>query len=309
MVTAEHLITKDKVVAPGSACRRRALAGVRCGPFRLAMVRDSLVTVFANGIWKSGNHLLTKVCGLLGVPKAEFGIATHLLIGDNYVVRRLIRGPRWEKSPIGVGIDMPVAVGSRWLNRKLRRLKGRCIGGHAGFSDRLLALLKENTIRPIQIVRDPRDVVTSFALWIETRPDYYAYPAFAGLSIPDRVLAVIQGCRSNSLCFESFATVMDRSYGWLTRPKDVLVVRFEDLVGPEGKGSAEAQMAALRQVADWLGLREVDLERVASEAFGGTPTFREGAIGSWREHFTNDVRAVFDDVVGPRLEQWGYSKK
>jgi hypothetical protein len=263
-------------------------------------------TVFANGIWKSGNNLLIKLCELLGIQNANWGIAASLLLGRGYYVRRLIRGPRWARSPISVGVDIPISIGSKWLSNKIIRSRGKCFGGHAAYSDHLLHIMKQHGVYPIQIVRDPRDVIVSFAHWIETRPDYYAYPLFAGLSIPDRMLMLIRGGLVNSIYYDSFATIMDRSYGWLNRTNDVLVVRFEDIVGANGGGSDEGQIRAVKRIVDWVGLKEVNVPEIAEKVFGGTPTFRKGLIGSWKDEFIPEVEQEFNRVIGNRLSEWGY---
>lgn len=273
---------------------------------RVRLSNSVTTTVFANGIWKSGTNLLAKLCVLLGVPRANLGIASSLLIGKWYPVRQLIRGPKWERFPIGIGIDLPINVSATWLRRSVKRCRGQCIGGHAAYSDHLLWIFKSEEVRPIQIVRDPRDVIVSFCHWIDTQPDYYAYPAFEGLSLSERMLAVIQGIRHGKLHLDSFAKVLDRSYGWLTRPEDVLLVRFEDLVGAEGGGSRERQIHAVRRISEWLGIERVDPAPVSDSLFGGTSTFRQGIIGSWRKEFTVEVKQEFDRIVGERLKHWGY---
>jgi len=265
-----------------------------------------LKTVFVNGIWKSGNHMLIKLLKLMGVPFAEFGISAASLVSSYYPVRRIVRGPRWEKSPVNIGLEIPVNVGKYWVVKKIRHCYGKCFGGHAAYSDHLLSILRAGGVRPLQIIRDPRDIVCSFVHWVVNRPDYYAYKTFSTLSIEERMLAVINGIEGDGLYFESIATVLDRSYGWITRPAEVLVVRFEDLVGAQGGGDADAQKKAVGGVAEWVGVRNVDIERIAKSLFGGTATFRRGKSGSWEEEFTPAVRSAFERTVGDRIRMWGY---
>lgn len=263
-------------------------------------------TVFANGIWKSGNNLLMRVLDLWGIRDLGLGLATSLLVGRHYWMRRVIRGPRFAADPVPVGLDMGVNVGARWLRHRLRRAGGRYFTGHAAFSDRLLQILRAEGVRPIQIVRDPRDIAVSYAHWIVSRPDFYAHPRLAELTTQERIQAIIRGWRDRRLHFESLATVLDRSYGWITRPDDVLVVRFEDLVGSRGGGDATAQNEALRAVASWCGLDPTRIPDVAEHAFGQSKTFRKGEIGGWRSEFSDETAELFERVVGPRLAHWGY---
>ncbi len=86
------------------------------------------------------------------------------------------------------------------------------------------------------------------------------------------------------------------------------MVRFEDLVGPEGGGSAEAQRRAVGSVAAHLGLEadEATLERVGRSIFGAGQTFRKGTIGGWKEEFSGEHERAAEEVVGPLLAELGY---
>lgn len=263
-------------------------------------------TVFANGIWKSGNNMLLKLLKLLGLPEAKFGISSASLLSEWYAVRRIIRGPKWGKCPVKVGLEIPVNVGRSWLSYKVRQSSGSCFGGHAAYSDHFLSILKENEVRPVQIIRDPRDIICSFAHWIDKRPDYYAYKAFSRLSLEGKMLGIIEGLRYEDLYFESLATVLDRSYGWITRPSDVLVIRFEDLVGPQGGGSPQGQAEAVERVVAWAGVENADIKKTCKSLFADTATFRKGKKESWKEDFTPDVTDAFNRIMGGRLKQWGY---
>lgn len=250
--------------------------------------------------------MLLKLLKLLGVPEAGFGISSASMVSDWYAVRKMIRGPKWDKCPVNIGLEIPVSVGKSWLSYKIRRLNGSCFGGHAAYSDHLLSIFKETDVRPIQIVRDPRDVVCSFAHWIDKRPDYYAHKAFSALSLERKMLGIVEGMSHDKLYFESLATVLDRSYGWLTRPSEVLVVRFEDLIGPQGGGCAKRQAEAVEKVAAWVGAEGADLKKACCSLFGDTATFRKGRKENWKEDFTPEVTDAFGRVVGGRLRQWGY---
>ena len=268
---------------------------------------STVSTVFANGIWKSGNHLLIKILGRVGFDDANFGIASSSLHGRYYIARQVLRGALLRRDPIMVGLDATAAVSDRWIRRQLHAHRGACIGGHAAYSDHLLALLHEAGVFPIQIVRDPRDVVCSFSHWIVRRPDYYAFPAFKDLSVDQRMLALIRGGRSGKVFLESLATVMDRSFGWLTRPDEVLVVKFEDLVGAEGGGSRQRQDEAIASIVRWVGVRGSSISEISADLFGGTATFRRGQTNTWKDEFSDEVTAVFRSIVGDRLSEWGYA--
>lgn len=89
---------------------------------------------------------------------------------------------------------------------------------------------------------------------------------------------------------------------------DICTIRFEDLVGPHGGGSYEAQRACIHKIAHHLGieLSEQRVAYIAQRLFGNTPTFREGKIGSWRTHFNEEHKTLFKEMAGQLLIDLGY---
>jgi hypothetical protein len=87
------------------------------------------MSAFVNGIWKSGNNLLLKLCNELGLPTANNGVATHLFYGKGARLRRLIRSSFLD-APIPVGLETPFNVGVPWLRQRLRSATGTTLGGH-----------------------------------------------------------------------------------------------------------------------------------------------------------------------------------
>jgi hypothetical protein len=72
----------------------------------------------------------------------------------------------------------------------------------------------------------------------------------------------------------------------MLRHPDILKLRFEDLVGPEGGGTTTAQHEAIARPAEFLNL-SVDISAVASGLNGGTRTFRRG-----RRHCTSAIASA-----------------
>jgi len=265
------------------------------------------MSAFVNGIWKSGNNLLLKLCNELGLPTANRGVATHLFYGRGARLRRLIRSSFLD-TPVPVGLETPFNVGEPWLRRRLKSTAGTALGGHAAYSSRMVDILLSEGFRPIQMVRDPRDVLVSWSRWIASRPDIYAYDFFEKLSESDRIRALIHGGGSRHHRFDSFACVLDRSQGWLL-DQAVTVVRFEDLVGDQGGGDKDAQAEACFRVARALDrpLSETEARAVAARIFGGTKTFRAGQIGAWKTVFTQEMHDDFLATVKPeRMHLMGY---
>lgn len=163
--------------------------------------------------------------------------------------------------------------------------------------------------RLIYLYRDPRDVLLSMVNYLARRaPDrlgtFGDQQVYAGIlqSVPtldERLtLALTDPC---------FPGTADFARGlWLLRHPQVLAVSFEDLVGPRGGGSAEAQAAALARLADFLGVR-ADLPAVASRLYNpAARTFHRGRVGGWEDHFSSRHRTLFRDRHGAIAELYGY---
>jgi hypothetical protein len=94
---------------------------------------------------------------------------------------------------------------------------------------------------------------------------------------------------------------------------NTIVCRFEDLVGPEGGGSREAQEAQIFKIAEALSisLNDAELETICSNLFGAERgpfnfTFRQGQIGSWKKHFKKEHRLAFKKHMGSLQTALGY---
>jgi hypothetical protein len=106
------------------------------------------------------------------------------------------------------------------------------------------------------------------------------------------------------------ASIRERLEGittWKNRAS-VFVTFFEKLIGPQGEGSREAQVAELQGIASHIDLQlsEAKLVLIADEVFGGTRTFRKGTIGRWHQAFDKDHRQACKELIGDYLIEFGY---
>src|ERR1044071_1990056 len=93
----------------------------------------------------------------------------------------------------------------------------------------------------------------------------------------------------------------ERAIGLFHHP-EVCTVDYADLVGPEGGGDRDRQLAAIERVAAHLG-RGVTAAAVADGLYDRSSfTFHKGQIGSWREVFTAEHEARFEARFGHLLE-------
>lgn len=162
----------------------------------------------------------------------------------------------------------------------------------------------------IFIIRDLRDCLVSYVDYFTSlkshghEPPYY-YHLRALQSDSERILTLLRGLH---WFLRPFSYHVDLAMPWLGE-RNLLVVRYEDLVGPAGQGSSEAQLDSIARICDYLGLSHSEEERaaVAQRLWGGkTVTMNRGMIGRWRERFTPEIEKEFWELYGSQMEALGY---
>lgn len=187
--------------------------------------------------------------------------------------------------------------------------QGSFVSGHLPYLPEQVAVLREVGFRPIIILRDPRDIAVSYYKF-ETKYRWLPhYRFFNSLANDDqRLMAMIAGVAKAERA--PLVEMMQRYVAWLADP-DCLHVKFEDLVGEQGGGSAKAQRETVARICDHIGLplTEAQIDTVAGQIFSaGSQTFRKGVIGDWRNHFSAEHIAAFNETGGQELlEQLGYA--
>jgi Sulfotransferase domain len=298
--------------------------------------------VVANSIPKSGTHLLDRLLTLLGFdlmdlggirphlaqagknltptrrrlralvglrrPEDVMGIGSHLADGGRFPpARRLLRTRGPEK--VMTGVDFPREIGRRWLKRRLSRVPDRCfVTAHCVYSPELASLFAGEQMRVVCILRDPRDVAVSQMHYIKQRQDHFAHEAFLKLpSDRERLLHSIQGGELGGRRLQSLDERYRQFLGWQD-DENAIVVKFEDLVGPRGGGSAEAQRRTVERVARHLGVwvHEETVSSIEEDLFGLGRTFRKGKIGGWRSEFCEEHVQAAREIAGPLLVKLGY---
>jgi hypothetical protein len=159
--------------------------------------------------------------------------------------------------------------------------------------------------------RDPRDVVLSLINFLcgNTRQ---GISAFSNLTSFSRILmskANLEERISYALTDDSFPCQAGefRRMQWLLHHPDVHKTRFEDLVGPNGGGSATRQARATADLMSFLGICDRSQEEVARGLFDRESlSFFKGQIGGWREVFTAEHRRLAEKKFGDVLSHYGY---
>lgn len=171
---------------------------------------------------------------------------------------------------------------------------------------------KPESSRSFFVTRDPRDVVVSwyFSSKLSHRLMGDLHEVRGSLADLDQVQGLIYSIEHLN-DFGLFAA--QRS--WLQAADDPtsLVVRFEDLTGPDALQHFVGLFAHCRMKLPERTLEEVletySFERLSGRARGDEDEhthFRKGVSGDWRNHFVPEVREAFDRVTSDLVQLLGY---
>ena len=187
-------------------------------------------------------------------------------------------------------------------------------------------------LKKIIAIRDLRDVAVSIVGQIKKTPWPGMTQAqrdhFNGLTFDEQLLFVIEyeydvheiaaiAPNSNQA---SLIRVAEQALEYSSNPNH-LVIRFEDLVGPNGGGDLGLQMQTLRSIAQFIqaDLSEQQLFDIAGQLYGNQvnpfgkdalknyrSTFSKGKIGAWKDAFKEEHKVAFKKKIGNLLIGLGY---
>lgn len=171
------------------------------------------------------------------------------------------------------------------------------------------------TTRGVVVIRDPRDVIISGALYhagLQPGPPeawaHVARPQFGGLTYQQKIASLPDD--EAKLAFEMDnmgARTLRMMARFASLPPGFIAVRFEELVSDPG-------MAEYRRMFKWLGLPPADRAMAlriaeANSLFTGrlqSSHVRSGKPAQWRQHFTPALHAKFRRKFGDLPERLGY---
>jgi hypothetical protein len=177
--------------------------------------------------------------------------------------------------------------------------------GHFVFDAELHRRTREAGISIVFLYRDPRAALPSLAHFLLDRNE----PATLARRLPSRDLgAALRFLVDGDAEAPPFADFYTPYEGWKDA-EDVIVVRFEDIIGPRGGGSLGVQLGVLTPLAERIGWSG-DPSRLAT-AIGGTfnpgaGTFRRGTIDGWRDDLRELRGTVQWERVRALARRWGY---
>jgi hypothetical protein len=270
---------------------RRALASLQHGR---AALHGSPV-LFGNSVPKSGTHLLAQI--LVAYP--GIGLAVDRGMGPVLTFERKTGRERSVKE----------------LLHDLNQLgPGDLCFGHIVAAPEILTGWRAENVAHYFMLRDPRDVVISHAFYIADKAVqnvHHAYYQSLG-SLEERIRVSIlgrpdwQGTGGEEFNFPDIAARYARYLDWLNEP-GVCVLRYEEFLQAREANLAKMLDYALQRGFHLYVPREQALQALSAaiqpqKSF----TFRKGEAGNWREHFTDEHKALFKQVAGELLIQLGY---
>lgn len=226
--------------------------------------------------------------------------------GTNLMERLLVFLPGMRMAPFRTLLDWD-GCSVRTTNRLLRLHKGQFINAHLPAHQGFPVWLTKQGIKTLFLIRDPRDVVISNYKYVnEIDTTHYSHKFIASLPDDDaRLAAVINGIDG---AVASVDELWRRFDGWLNDP-NTLVVRYEDLIGEQGGGARDAQLASIRAISLHLGLHLSPsvIEHVGKNVYSTkSSTFRKGKIGNWKDVFSDEHVELFKARSGDLLVKLGY---
>ena len=260
---------------------------------------------------KCGKNLVTVLFDALNISRIA---CPEVQVAAAYVLARWTQCARANGRQLQPGIDHTVLdayvheakAALLTLAERLASLPdGHYIHAHCGFDEGLLKVARAARVPIVFLYRDPRAMMASQAHFLIERGE----PADLVSRLYESTLTeayrlLIDGDGMSLAGDEVFAVYE----GWL-EASGVLAVRFEDLVGPRGGGSASVQLATVARIAQhvgWRGSTETLVEAAEQIFNPGTGTFRRGTIDGWRNDVPTEVverhRAYFIDLA----RRWGY---
>ena len=246
--------------------------------------------VFANSKPKSGSHLLLQIMnGFTQIMPYEYVAADP--------VRTIEKEGRRKTN--------------EQVSGELRQIPQGVIGwGYVEASPENVAWLCQPHRVNYFIYRDPRDMLVSQVFFATDMQEEHGMHKYYK-SLPDfgeRLKVAITGIDRDGLYMVSVSHRYATVFEWLQQ-EHVMCIRFEDLIN-----NRDATLDAMLDEVESTGYRIPTPREKALKILVDaiqprkSHTFRSGKAGGWRDHFTDEHRALFKDVAGDLLVRLGYEE-
>ncbi len=160
------------------------------------------------------------------------------------------------------------------------------------------------------IYRDPRDMLVSQVYFATDMYEEHGMHAYYN-SLPDfssRLKAAITGVDTDGVKMVSVKERYEGVFQWLQQPH-VLCLRFEDLIHQRDH-TLRAMLDQVERTGYRIPTPRANCVAILADAIQPkkSRTFRSGKTGGWREHFTDEHKALFKEVAGDLLVRLGYEE-
>ncbi len=275
------LARRSNLVRKGIAYSLQASRTIR----RLADAKPDFARhppVIVNSIPKSGTHLLMQIA--------------RALPGTCYFGSFIAQNP---------SISLRLRSQSD-VDRLISRIvTGEVVGAHLYHTPATSSAFEQRNALNLFIFRDPRDVVVSSLFYLRDVVTWNAVSkAIRALpSDESRLTALVNGIPE--IAFPPLSQRLGSYAGWVDDP-NALAIRFEDARQAPGE-TIERILLAFERRSGTILTDEQRALLYRSPNASGSHTFRKGAVGGWRDHFTPAVALATADEMEPILERLGYA--
>lgn len=269
---------------------------------------------FLISIPKCGTHVLSRILSLMKVKDCAFDAFDWEHNGvvqrrNNSMAAALRRSKQFgDRHALGIYYTPKAGPYPKAMLSRMRKDNGktRSFDEHWPYTSNAEELFNMCTDANFFIIRDPRDMLISLAYMIHKGPQN------GHSNIQDIIFDFIDGRKKNYVPWGNSAhsvygimyafgvTAVYKMYLPWMHARKFITLRFEDLIGDEGGGSSVKQMQEIGRIAKHLklNLSMQDIQSVRDNIFGKSSTFRAGKIGSWRTHFTPEMKEAYKQVPG-----------
>jgi len=242
----------------------------------------------------------------VSLPKA----GTHLLERAICLHPRLYR----KLVPTITGRELRRRGGAERFFGRLR--PGQVVMAHLRYDPRVPELLAAHGIKPVFMIRDPRDVVVSgyhYHLWTKERWAHLPQEKYGGQSYQQHLKGLSKDDGLLAEIERSAGTVIRDMAAWDYNRPEFLELRYETVLADEDSeferafrfyGFSDDAVAYALQV-----VVEQSFRTKTGRAVGETATnshLRSGAPGQWREQFGPQHVERFKELAGESLVRLGY---
>lgn len=262
--------------------------------------------VLVNGNPKSGTHLLLDCLSLF--PKMYFS-------GRQFSLAEFVLHPYKPQELQFYARNPSIPIQYQRLKSFLAACpNGMFVTSHSRYHKDLRDILVDLSFRHIFLLRDPRDIVVSYTFFVtkEHWTHHHYYYTEVLKTKEERLMKTILGFpgdeKKKIRPLASIGEIMEGHIPWLLE-NDILICKFEDLVGEAGGGNDDKQHQTIRKISHYIN-RPIDddqLRTIAKKMYSTKSlTFRKGLIGDWRNHFTPEHKEAFKKVANEILIKLGY---